>query len=498
MTVMHSKIYFILLAGILSFSSCAQDQFDDINDIPVEAQYVTSLNASVDVDAQTRIDFEDIALSGGSGIKLTWEVGDILVAYQNGVKAAVFRYDGENYVPTGRFTARTNVPLEGDFTLIYTTFPEDQHEYRIDDMRAKIKNSSIVIQGNNNTEHLKDNVLIEADYTLDQKSAVVMKHQMAMLTIIMDRPGGFSPGNESLNQLTVINGDYTYKADVSALNWDEQLRVYIFVDPLGGSRLLTFKMSTTYHHEYWSEPKAYEKQLYTSFEYVAGNRYNAPLTNATGNLFGDPVYFDTITDEPMAGNIWVLNCRYSGYVSDAAWQNLRTSLAKVASDRKITLVFPNLAGMPDNALLNCAQVESVVMPLVTQINANAFKGCTSLKTIDLPKVVQLENYAFSGCKSLSIISLPYLKGIGMNVFEQCSSLTSLVLGTQNTFAMNWVNHPIFGDASLADATNPGQISLQINQYEYNATYNGNIPVVDGLYWRSNGPFKSIQFTSPAN
>ena len=98
---MHSKIYFILLAGVLSFSSCAQDQFDDINAIHVEAQYVTSLNASVDVDAQTRIDFEDIALSGGSGINLTWEVGDFCVADQPAFTAVVCGYDGCTDVTTG-------------------------------------------------------------------------------------------------------------------------------------------------------------------------------------------------------------------------------------------------------------------------------------------------------------------------------------------------------------------------------------------------------------
>ena len=121
--------------------------------------FKTVISATTPGNPQTRINFED---EGGSGVALAWETGDMLVAYKGDTKAAVFHYTGGNGASSGTFEAQTSDELEGDYTLIYTTFSENAHESNIYKMLNKVKYLSVVQVGACTTAHFKNNYLVQS------------------------------------------------------------------------------------------------------------------------------------------------------------------------------------------------------------------------------------------------------------------------------------------------------------------------------------------------
>ena len=131
------SLLFAVGMGTLTLISCSESTSGNIIEIPDREVFTTVINASTPGESKTRAGFDD---EGSSGVSITWDKNDVLVAYQNGTKAAVFNYTGTPGATSGSFTAETDHELSGHFTLIYMTSSE--HKFNIDDMRSAIKSPS--------------------------------------------------------------------------------------------------------------------------------------------------------------------------------------------------------------------------------------------------------------------------------------------------------------------------------------------------------------------
>ena len=147
MTKTFRLIAFALSACAIGLTSCNQNEVVSTQVVENLSPVKTILSATVPGGSKTRINIDD---QGNNGLIVTWEEGDILIAYKDGVKAAIFHYTGENGAGTGTFEAETNNALRGDYTLIYTTLPAEDHEENIDDMRQKIKTTPVTQNGYSN------------------------------------------------------------------------------------------------------------------------------------------------------------------------------------------------------------------------------------------------------------------------------------------------------------------------------------------------------------
>jgi hypothetical protein len=95
----------------------------------------------------------------------------------------------------------------------------------------------------------------------------------------------------------------------------------------------------------------------------------------------------------------------------------------------------------------CTNLESVSLPVATDIGEGAFASCTSLTEVSLPAATSIGGGAFAACASLTSISLPkvtilrdalpmLVSGGGyleFGVFMGCESLASVSLPAATTF-----------------------------------------------------------------
>ena len=76
---------------------------------------------------------------------------------------------------------------------------------------------------------------------------------------------------------------------------------------------------------------------------------------------------------------------------------------------------------------SCSKLQTVEMPLASQIGFSAFAGCSKLTTVSLPEATEIMNEAFQDCVLLSSILLPKLSYFGYSVFKGCVKLESVMI-----------------------------------------------------------------------
>lgn len=264
MTKTFRLIAFALSVCAIGLTSCNQNEVVSTQVVENLSPVKTILSATVPGGSKTRINIDD---QGNNGLIVTWEEGDILIAYKDGVKAAIFHYTGENGAGTGTFEAETNNALRGDYTLIYTTLPAEDHEENIDDMRQKIKTTPVTQNGSGSTAHLKYNALMEANYT--SGNTATFEHMLTLITVdasMVTANSGY--GQPSQFNLTVGSDKYTM--ELTNVNWSRSFKLYIFVNPSSGERDLTFNIRTNMKFQSTCK-RATDK------DYLKGYRYTATL-----------------------------------------------------------------------------------------------------------------------------------------------------------------------------------------------------------------------------
>ena len=354
-----------LMSGVISFSSCTQAEIEGTQGIVVTPMFKTVISATTPGNPQTRINFED---EGGSGVALAWETGDMLVAYKGDTKAAVFHYTGGNGASSGTFEAQTSDELEGDYTLIYTTFSENAHESNIDKMRNKIKNRPVVQVGSGSTAHLKNNVLMEASYIVGESAA--FSHKMALMTVNVKKPAD----NNLLSKvdkpiIMTLEEDYStlYSLHLSGMDWNSEFKVYFFVEPRSSERRFEFTIHTNNGFYLSGAVK-------TGYTYTEGYRYTAILDE---NFFMSSGYINLYQLKgfcycDLEGDIWVFSTRNSDNGDDDDWQRLRESIQFWSSP--VTVIFPDIKILPEGAFDGGTNLTAVYSPLMEDyFKAYAFR-----------------------------------------------------------------------------------------------------------------------------
>lgn len=92
--------------------------------------------------------------------------------------------------------------------------------------------------------------------------------------------------------------------------------------------------------------------------------------------------------------------------------------------REISIEFPYITSIPDEAFLTSYGLVSISCPKVTKVGESAFSSCTSLSSIDLVEVTELGEKAFYNCSSLTAADLPKVTEISASAFETCVNLAS--------------------------------------------------------------------------
>lgn len=137
---------------------------------------------------------------------------------------------------------------------------------------------------------------------------------------------------------------------------------------------------------------------------------------------------------PSTANNWIVVDKTA---TSSSFMGLSNALIDLAgTGRKISLEFPYLESVPDEALTSCSALESVSLPIATSVGSYAFQNCTQLKTAYLPKVTSVGSSAFSGCSTATTISMASVVDVADSVFYNCNALTSISMLS----AVNVGNH----------------------------------------------------------
>ena len=216
----------------------------------------------------------------------------------------------------------------------------------------------------------------------------------------------------------------------------------------------------------------------TPKDFVSGNQYTLKLrlgrdevtlaspigveewgaTSALPDGESKEVYTSSLaTFEYLGGasacNIWHIT---DATATTSDFGELRKALNSMAgSGFQITLNFPNLLALPDDALnasstddfsaLYCVKASAMTslgtgslsgctslcelsLPKVLTIGSNAFMGCTSLQSIFLPQVTEIAEQAFDGCSRLLVASFDKVNTVGSKAFQNCTKLEFVNLG----------------------------------------------------------------------
>ncbi|MFI3288049.1 MAG: leucine-rich repeat protein [Rikenellaceae bacterium] len=110
--------------------------------------------------------------------------------------------------------------------------------------------------------------------------------------------------------------------------------------------------------------------------------------------------------------------------TSANFENLY--LALKTAGRMISLEFPEIPNIPENAFNALTTVKSVSAPMALSIGEYAFDICTGLTDVSFPKVQSIGWQSFYECTSLTTLSFPELTSTEMGAFGKCSSLTTFL------------------------------------------------------------------------
>lgn len=237
MKLLNTKTLLSAIIGTFCLSSCSNSTEDIFKEKSYYIQAITPGNP------ETRLSFED---ENEKGVSVLWTEGDILAAYDASNETRIYTLiltDGKD-TNTGIFECiEGNSPDNNEYIFLYADLEESLHKADLSDMRKTIRSVETTQKGNGNMDHLQKNVWIEAIGKFENHTRLKFEHQLAMLTVIMGRPNDYSQEIKGKpKSLSVMTNEQTYKLGLEDITWDEDIKVYLFVDPAEGTRKIFFRM----------------------------------------------------------------------------------------------------------------------------------------------------------------------------------------------------------------------------------------------------------------
>ncbi len=170
------------------------------------------------------------------------------------------------------------------------------------------------------------------------------------------------------------------------------------------------------------------------------------------------------TTYPTSSKLWIITDEEVSSSSDFTGLTSALYAYRWATGERPMLSFPNLKSLPEKALYNCDNFESISLDVATYIGTNAFYDCDYLTLIEAPLVETVDTYAFSYCSALTSIDLSAASTIGSYAFRYCTSLASLELPAAATIG----TYALQGCTSLMTLSLPAATSVGTYAF-YNCT-----------------------------
>ena len=124
----------------------------------------------------------------------------------------------------------------------------------------------------------------------------------------------------------------------------------------------------------------------------------------------------------------------------------------------LSVNFPRVTNIGDNAFIGCTGLTSVSFPLATNIGSDAFSSCTNLTMADIPRVTSIGWGAFYGCSSLVSANFPLATSIGAYAFADCTSLINVnfpLVTNMISIINGWTHCAVFmGCTSIVEVNFP--------------------------------------------
>ena len=139
---------------------------------------------------------------------------------------------------------------------------------------------------------------------------------------------------------------------------------------------------------------------------------------------------DRVPNKPPNVHTWIITDS-GNEATTKDFLRLKNLLNDVV-DNKITLIFPNIRAIPNNAFFIDSNDENKTLISVSALKAetignSAFRNFIALKSIDFPEAISIGSTAFSYAESLTNINLPEAISIGSTAFSYTKSLTNINL-----------------------------------------------------------------------
>ena len=165
-----------------------------------------------------------------------------------------------------------------------------------------------------------------------------------------------------------------------------------------------------------------------AFEYcISLESINFPKLNSLGDsTFANCTNLSDadLTALKSIGSMAFLNCTALESFDFKGVTEIKASSFSGSGLKSATL---NVVTVSASAFADCSNLQSISLPLATEVLDNAFINCVNLTVVDAPNLVKAGNFVFSRCLSLQTVSLPKLTTVGTNLFEYCSKLNNVDL-----------------------------------------------------------------------
>lgn len=434
----------ILLTFMLGTYSCMNDISEEYPDIHVSKGQKISIRVSMPQNEarenNSRVSFND------SDLGLTWEEGDqlALIGYNQAntiVGKQILNLESKNG-NKAEFSGNT-VTGATHYDVYYPAKAVDNKGI------ASINYNQQVQNGNNNTAHLRNSMLLKqtgdkltTEEILAEKNDVPMQLQNSIIkfdlnNIFINKPVALqweieeADGNKTTRNLEIknISNDLceTFTGYLSMPNLSVSAKS-ITVSLIGQK-----EDSTPYR------PMNYHIDLNKNITYTANNRYTALIEKGwiykiyyKSNLNINESFKNNSSLKEMIAKEEYDESTQWGYIDlkqdkDVALKNLRIPTIKKEIEY---LDIYGISGVGIRAFKGCSSLRSVVLHAgVNIIEGHAFEGCKVLSTIRLNEGLQtIENNAFHGCESLEQITIPEsVTTIRQFAFAQCIKLKSITI-----------------------------------------------------------------------
>ena len=319
---------------------------------------------------------------------------------------------------------------EKDATIFYLTYDTDLESFSIF-----------------NGIKYKEPIKISVDTKIAAIAYTGGKYPSEIVTVEYDRIGTADEDFYDINSFGYITGYYDNKTEIVV---PEVVKNTAVIGISSSAFADNTKLESVTLPAAVTDINSYAFDGCTSLKYVSGSGVDDVASYAFRNTALETVDFPKLE---VIGNYSFSGA--SGF-SEMSFENLTEIGTNAFEESGITSFdAPKLEKMGSNCFASCYNLESVSMPLITELPIGVFKNCISLKNIDLPeitaikanafrnvsierfeseKVTEVANYAFADNSSLEYVYLPNVKTTGTYVFSNCTSL--IIVGLTSLEELN--------------------------------------------------------------